>query len=102
MTYQAPPPGSYPGAPIGGGEHPKAQTLLITSLVALICCAPVNIWVLITANGILQAPGAVLCNAVVDGVEQVLVAEGFGQKLDGTVLHGFHAQGDVAVPGVKA
>ena len=57
MTYQAPPPGSYPGAPIGGGEHPKAQTLLITSIVALICCAPVNIWVLITANGILQAPG---------------------------------------------
>lgn len=57
MTYQAPPPGSYPGAPMGGGEHPKAQLLLIWSIVGLICCWPINVWVLITANGILQAPG---------------------------------------------
>lgn len=57
MTYQAPPPGSYPGAPMGGGEHPKAQSLLIWSIVGLICCWPINVWVLVTANGILQAPG---------------------------------------------
>lgn len=52
--YNAPPPGYNPGA---GGEHPKGQTLLVTSIIALLCCAPVNIWVLITANGIQANPG---------------------------------------------
>ncbi|MFV0452940.1 MAG: hypothetical protein ACK5LS_12010 [Propioniciclava sp.] len=58
MTYQAPPPGG-PQPPYMGGptpDHPRAQTLLITSIISLLCCAPVNIWVLITANGILNAP----------------------------------------------
>ncbi len=58
-----PPPPSFPPAgqpPMGmpaGGEHPKAQTLFIASIVGLLCCAPVNIWVLLQANGILAAPG---------------------------------------------
>ena len=66
-----PPPGSYPGGGYGGQggpggpggyggparEHPEGQKLLIVSIVALICCAPVNIWVLVKANGILANPG---------------------------------------------
>lgn len=51
-------PGGYGGyGGPGGGEHPEGQKLLIISIVALICCAPVNIWVLIQANGILAAGG---------------------------------------------
>ncbi|WP_342372290.1 hypothetical protein PCC79_14930 [Propioniciclava soli] len=58
MTYQppSPPPGGSP-YPSMGGEHPQAQKLLIWSIVGLICCAPINIWVLITANGIEKSPG---------------------------------------------
>lgn len=58
MTYQ-PPPTPPGGAPYGamGGEHPQAQKLLIWSIIALLCCAPINIWVLIKANGIEKSPG---------------------------------------------
>lgn len=48
-------PGGYGG--YGGGEHPEGQKLLIVSIVALLCCAPVNIWVLIRSNAILANPG---------------------------------------------
>lgn len=53
-------PGGYGGgygAGSAGPEHPEGQKLLIVSIVALICCAPVNIWVLVRANGIIASPG---------------------------------------------
>lgn len=53
-------PGGYgpgPGGYGAGGEHPEGQKLLIVSIVALLCCAPVNIWVLVKTNGILGNPG---------------------------------------------
>jgi hypothetical protein len=49
-------PGAY-GAGPAGAEHPEGQKLLIVSIVALICGAPVNIWVLVKANGIIASPG---------------------------------------------
>ena len=62
--YVAPPPpppvGGY-GAPMPGGaplEHPKAQQTLILSIVGLLCCAPVAIYTLITANNILKERAA--------------------------------------------
>lgn len=54
MTYP-PQPGAQP--PMGQVDHPRGQTLLIVSIVALLCCAPVNIWTLVVANGIMKAPG---------------------------------------------
>ncbi|TPG14068.1 hypothetical protein [Pedococcus bigeumensis] len=48
-----PPVQGYPGA-MGGGEHPKAQTTLILSIVGLLCCGPLAIYTLITANTILR------------------------------------------------
>ena len=58
--YEPPPGGGYPGGGFGGpvSEHPEGQKLLIVSIVALLCCAPVNIWVLIKANGILSSGAA--------------------------------------------
>lgn len=66
--------GGYPGGPggpggygpgygaggfgPGGGEHPEGQKLLVISIIALFCCAPVNIWVLVHANGLLKGPSA--------------------------------------------
>lgn len=50
--YAAPPP-SQGGA---GAEHPEGQKLFILSIVGLICCAPINIYVFIAANNILNAP----------------------------------------------
>ncbi len=56
--YEPPPGGGFGGGFGGpGSEHPEGQKLLIISIVALICCAPVNIWVLIKTNGILAAGG---------------------------------------------
>lgn len=62
--YSAPPPpppsdgGGYaappPTGPAGGAEHPEGQKLLILSIVGLLCCAPLNIWVFIQANNILN------------------------------------------------
>lgn len=46
-----------PSLSASGGEHPDSTTLLVTSIVGLLCCAPVNIWVLLKSNGILSAPG---------------------------------------------
>lgn len=61
-----PPPGGQGGFGLGGpgAEHPEGQKLLITSIIALICCAPVNIWVLVKSNGILGAPGGYDVNKV--------------------------------------
>lgn len=64
MTYEStppPPPGGDPGGqsgPPGGSEHPEGTKLLVLSIIGLLCCAPINIYVLIKANGILSAPGA--------------------------------------------
>lgn len=54
-----PPPGGFQGGGFGGlgSEHPEGMKLLVISIIALICCAPVNIWVLVKANGILANPG---------------------------------------------
>lgn len=62
--YGAPPPppnnggGGYaappPSGAAAGGEHPEGQKLLLMSIFGLICCAPLNIYVLIQANNILK------------------------------------------------
>ena len=54
-TPPPPPPGGGYGAPMPGGaplEHPKAQQTLI------LCCAPLAIYTLITANNILKEGAA--------------------------------------------
>lgn len=58
--YSAPPPppaGNYGQAPVAGGDHPEGQKLLILSIVGLLCCAPINIYVLIQANNIIKSLG---------------------------------------------
>src|SRR4029453_3549536 len=47
------------------------------------------------------APNPIAFQADLNGVEQVLVAEGLGQKLDGAPLHRLHGHRDVAMPGDK-
>jgi hypothetical protein len=50
-----PPPPPAQGYPVAaGGEHPKAQMTLILSIVGLLCCGPLAIYTLITANTILR------------------------------------------------
>lgn len=56
MSYGAsppPPPGGGVYSVPGEAEHPEGQNLLIISIVALLCCAPVNIWILIRSNQLL-------------------------------------------------
>src|ERR1700730_3749851 len=41
----------------------------------------------------------VAIQCLMDGIQQVLVAEGFGQELHGTGFHGSHCHGNIRVPG---
>src|ERR1700722_3480896 len=44
-------------------------------------------------------PGTIAREAELNGVQEVLIAEGLGQELDGAALHGLHRHRNVAVPG---
>src|SRR5271166_6717882 len=45
----------------------------------------------------LLAPGAITLDPRLDRIEQLLLAQGLGQKLDGTGFHCLHRHGNIAV-----
>lgn len=59
--YGQNPYGSYGqdpyGASGGGGPHPETNTLLILSIVSVVCCGPLAIYTLIKSNSILTGGG---------------------------------------------
>src|SRR4029077_9425373 len=50
-------------------------------------------------NLFILPPGTIAGKAKLNGVEEVLIAERFGQELDGTALHCLDGHRDIAVPG---
>lgn len=89
--YGTPPPPPPPPGPSGaaayGQEHPKAQQTLILSIVGLICCGPLAIYTLITANNIIKEGAATGANTSKANTAKIISIVGIALWVVGFIVN---------------